>query len=103
MTKYLGYPLLALALALGACSSKKVPVPAPQPSAASSSSASRRKYKPYDRVITDRADTSEGLFKTHLIDDKLFFDIPDSEMGQEMRLDGRIVKAAPAVGASEGA
>lgn len=102
MTKYLGYPLLALALALGACSSKKVPVPAPQPSAASSSSASGSKYKPYDRVITDRAVTSEGLFKTHLIDDKLFFEIPDSELGKEMLLVGRIVKGAPQVFAYEG-
>jgi len=34
--------------------------------------------KPYKEVITDKAKTDEGLFKVHKIEDKYFFEIPDS-------------------------
>ena len=39
--------------------------------------------KPYDEVITDEAETREGVFKTHRIDDKLYYEIPVSEFGGE--------------------
>jgi hypothetical protein len=41
------------------------------------------KIKPYDEVITEEAETREGVFKTHRIEDKLFYEIPESEMGSE--------------------
>ncbi len=41
------------------------------------------KIKPYDEVITDEAETREGVFKTHRIDDKLYYEIPVSEFGGE--------------------
>ena len=40
--------------------------------------------KPYDDVITDEATTSVGLFWTHRLDDKVFFEIPEEELGVEM-------------------
>jgi hypothetical protein len=42
--------------------------------------------RPYDRVITRGAVSSEGLFNAHLVDGKLFFEIPQSELGKDMLL-----------------
>jgi len=40
----------------------------------------------YDKVITDDAVTDDGLFKVHQIKEKLFFEIPDSLLDEEMLL-----------------
>ena len=50
--------------------------------------------KPYKEVITDKAKTDEGLFKVHKIDDKYYFEIPDSLLGREILVVNRISKAA---------
>jgi len=50
--------------------------------------------KPYKDVITDKAKTDEGLFKVHKIDDKYFFEIPDSLLNREILVVNRISKAA---------
>ncbi len=50
--------------------------------------------KPYHDVITDKATTDKGLFKVHKIDDKYFFEIPDSLLGREILVVNRISKAA---------
>ncbi len=47
----------------------------------------------YDDVITDEAETREGLFKTHRIGDDLFFEIPQEEFGAEMMLIARAVES----------
>ncbi|MBA2670666.1 MAG: zinc-dependent metalloprotease, partial [Gemmatimonadetes bacterium] len=39
--------------------------------------------RPYARVITSEAQTERGLFITHRIGDKVFFEIPRRELGQE--------------------
>lgn len=39
--------------------------------------------RPYARVITPNAETHRGLFTTHRIGDKVFFEIPRGELGQE--------------------
>ncbi|MGB0897992.1 MAG: DUF5117 domain-containing protein [Psychrobium sp.] len=41
------------------------------------------KFKKYDDVITDKAVTSEGIFTTHLVDNKVYFEIPAAEFGRE--------------------
>ena len=38
--------------------------------------------KEYGDVITDEAETKEGVFKTHMVKDKLYFEIPTSEYGK---------------------
>jgi hypothetical protein len=48
--------------------------------------------KPYSEVITDEAETDEGLFTVHQIDEKYYFEIPDSLMNEEMILVSRIAK-----------
>ncbi|MFI5187117.1 MAG: zinc-dependent metalloprotease, partial [Chitinophagales bacterium] len=50
--------------------------------------------KPYKEVITDKAKTDEGLFKVHKIEDKYYFEIPDSLLGREILVVNRISKAA---------
>jgi hypothetical protein len=48
------------------------------------SSAKKDKIKSYDEVITDEAESSAGLFKTHRIDEKLFYEIPIDKLGKDM-------------------
>ena len=50
--------------------------------------------KPYKEVITDKAKTSKGLFTVHKIEDKYFFEIPDSLMGKEIMSITRLAKTA---------
>lgn len=57
-------------------------------------SAPRSGPKPYKEVITDKAITDEGLFKVHKVDDKYYFEIPDSLMGRDILVVNRISKAA---------
>jgi hypothetical protein len=48
--------------------------------------------KPYEEVITDEAETQEGLFKVHQIKDDVYFEIPTSELGKEFLMVTRIAK-----------
>jgi hypothetical protein len=48
------------------------------------------KYKPYDEVITDEAQTDEGLFTVHKVDGNYFYEVPDSLLDKEMLLVSRI-------------
>jgi len=42
------------------------------------------KIKPYDEVITEDAKTEVGFFRTHMVDDKLYFEIPPPAMDVEL-------------------
>ncbi len=55
-------------------------------------------FKPYSEVVTDDAETEEGLFDTHRIDDQLLYEIPDSLLGKDMLLVTRIAKTADNIG-----
>ena len=50
--------------------------------------------KPYKEVITDKAKTDEGLFKVHMVDDKWYFELPDSLLNREILVVTRISKSA---------
>lgn len=52
----------------------------------------------YDKIITKDAISDEGLFSVHKIDDKYFFEIPDTLMGREMLMVTRIAKTASGMG-----
>ncbi|MGH7506595.1 MAG: zinc-dependent metalloprotease, partial [Longimicrobiales bacterium] len=47
--------------------------------------------RPYDRVITPEAVSDSGLFITHRIGEKLFFEIPRAELGKDMLVISRTV------------
>jgi len=50
--------------------------------------------RPYKEIITDKAKTDEGLFKVHKVDDKYYFEIPDSLLNRDILVVNRISKAA---------
>ena len=49
-------------------------------------------FKPYNEVITDEVTTDDGLFDVHRLDEKLYYEIPDSLLGREVLLVSRIAK-----------
>ena len=50
--------------------------------------------QPYSKVITKDAKTDKGLFDVHKIDEKYFYEIPDSLFEREMLMVTRIAKTA---------
>lgn len=53
--------------------------------------------KPYRQVITEKAKTDNGLFKVHNVEEKYFFEIPDSLLNRDILVVNRISKAAAGV------
>lgn len=78
----------------------KTPVTAPVAAPAANPNAMNRPAgpatgpKPYNQVITAKAKTDKGLFKVHFVDDRYFFEIPDSLLKREILTVSRISKAA---------
>ncbi|HSJ15803.1 MAG TPA: zinc-dependent metalloprotease [Longimicrobiales bacterium] len=60
--------------------------------------ASPGQPRPYNRVITSAAVTKVGLFKTHMIGEKLFFEIPRSELNRELLVISRTVEGGATSG-----
>lgn len=56
--------------------------------------SARQGPKPFKEVITDKARTDLGLFIVHKLDEKYFFEIPDSVIGRDVLVVNRISKAA---------
>lgn len=54
--------------------------------------------KPYKEVITDKSKTSKGLFIVHKIEDKYFFELPDSLLGREMMAVTRLSQSSTTPG-----
>lgn len=52
----------------------------------SGASASRGGPRPYRQVIPERAITRDGMFRTHMVDERLYFEIPSEMYGREMLL-----------------
>ncbi|KAA3439346.1 zinc-dependent metalloprotease [Rufibacter hautae] len=64
--------------------------------------AKTSKPKPYAEVITDKAQSKSGFFKTHKVEDKYFFELADSVLGREILVVNRISKAGAEVRAASG-
>ncbi|AMM51540.1 hypothetical protein TH61_10650 [Rufibacter sp. DG15C] len=62
----------------------------------------KAKPKPYADVITDKAVSKAGFFKTHKVDDKYFFELADSVLGRELLVVNRISKAGAEVRSASG-
>jgi hypothetical protein len=80
-----------LLLALSACGWRQAPAETPAPAEAPAREAPARAqqapaddFKAYSEVVTDEAVTQEGLFLTHRVGSRLFFEIPRSELDQDM-------------------
>src|SRR5215211_230796 len=54
--------------------------------------------RPYDRVITKDAKSDEGVFTVHTIKDKVYYEIPKSELGKEFLWVSQIARTTLGVG-----
>jgi hypothetical protein len=54
--------------------------------------------KAYDKVITKDAKSDEGIFTVHRIKDKIFYEIPTSELGKELLWVSQIARTTLGVG-----
>src|SRR6185436_19647514 len=54
--------------------------------------------RPYERVITKDAKSDEGLFTVHTIKDKVYYEIPKSELGKEFLWVSQIARTTLGVG-----
>ena len=54
--------------------------------------------QPYNKVITKDAKSDAGLFTVHELDDKYYYEIPDSLFNREMLMVTRIAKTASGLG-----
>ncbi|RDB05812.1 zinc-dependent metalloprotease [Runella aurantiaca] len=54
--------------------------------------------KAYKEVITDKSKTTKGLFVVHKIDEKYFFELPDSLLGKEMMAVTRLSQSSTTPG-----
>lgn len=71
------------------------------PTAASKAPTKKPKkgaIQPYNKVITKEAKTDKGLFDVHKIDEKFFYEIPDTLFEREMLMVTRISKTASGLG-----
>lgn len=68
------------------------------PSSTSQKKSKKGDIKPYSKVITKKAKSDEGLFTVHKVEDKYFYEIPDSLFEREMLMVTRIAKTASGIG-----
>ena len=68
--------------------------PPPPATTGRTASASTTQPKPYKDVITDKAISRKGLFTVHKIEDKWYFEIPDSILGRDILVSTRYGKTA---------
>lgn len=89
----------SIAISLSSCSvfqSKKSN--AKQAQAQQKKGSKKGGVQPYSKVITKDAKSDDGLFTVHLVEDKYFFEIPDSLFNREMLMVTRIAKTASGIG-----
>ena len=85
--------LLLLAVILGGCQSqKKIAGTAPP------EKKKKEDFKKYKEVITGEAQSDDGLFTTHLVDEDLYYEIPDSLFNKDMLWVSRIAKVPAGYG-----
>ena len=58
--------------------------------------------KPYKEVITAKAVSQKGLFTVHKVDDKFYFEIPNSLLGREILAVTRYIKVPAVSGGGRG-
>ena len=83
--------------ALYAQKKSKKKTPASGASATPPPAAKKEGIKPFSEIITAKARKKDGLFKTYKVDDRWFFDIPDSLLNREMLIVSRLNKVPSGV------
>lgn len=54
--------------------------------------------QPFEKVIPTSATTDEGLFKVHVVENRYFYELPDTLLNREMLMVTRIAKTAANIG-----
>ena len=95
--------LVGLVLMNGCTGAKEAAQTDPDASASSATSKTEKKsngddIKAYSDVITDEAESDDGLFVVHRLDDKVYYEIPDSLLDVEMLMVSRISATADNIG-----
>src|SRR5450432_1858778 len=88
--------LLCVAFVFNGFSQQTPPNPTPKKPVVAATPATpvpKSSPKPYKEVITDKAMTQSGLFTIHKVDDKWYFEIPDSLFNREILAITRFVKS----------
>ncbi len=93
ISKLTGIILLGAFLTVAGCASTQQAT-----NQSANEAASEDDFKPYSEVITDEAETDSGLVMIHRVDEKLYFEIPDSLLGRDMLLISRLAKVPDALG-----
>ncbi len=62
--------------------------------------ASRTSPRPFKEIITDKAVSKKGMFTVHKVDDRYYFEIPDSMLGREILSVTRFTKVPATTGRS---
>ena len=99
MRKNTIFLLLILGLTLSGCSAfQNKKGKTPNATASKKPGKDKNAIKPYKEVITKKAKSDKGLFTVHNIEDKYFYEIPDSLFNREMLMVTRIAKTATGIG-----
>lgn len=85
-------------LAIGVLAALSVGCKTSKPVAEAPATEKKGDFKPYNKVITAEAISDKGLFITHKVDDKLYFEIPDSLFNKDMLWVSRIAKVPSGYG-----
>ncbi|MFV8225018.1 zinc-dependent metalloprotease [Christiangramia aquimixticola] len=90
--------LIALSMSVSSCAVFQKQDKKETKSATAADSKKDNGIKPYAKVITKDAKTDKGLFTVHQVDNKYFYEIPDSLFNREMLTVTRIAKTASGIG-----
>lgn len=91
--------LLCLTLAPTAMQAQRGGRPAGAPDTSEKKdSTDKKKAKTFDEIITDKAKSMSGMLSVHEVDDKFYFEIPDSLFGRDIMAITRISKAPTGAG-----
>jgi len=96
--KAVGLLVMCVAVISACASSQKAQDRSAQKAGKSQASESENGLKPYSEVITDEAETDDGLFDVHKIDADYYYEIPDSLLSREMLLVSRIAETQNEIG-----
>ncbi|MTI88292.1 MAG: zinc-dependent metalloprotease [Balneolaceae bacterium] len=89
--RFLLFALLATFTVIS-CSTFQKSAKKKSPSQSSVPPSSKEDIKPFSKVITAEAKSDEGVFNIHWVDDKLYYEIPNSLLGREMLLVSRVAE-----------
>ena len=90
--------LLALLLVATACGGPGSQGPTPPPGMDDAQPAPREEEADYAEVVPADAESDEGLFTVHAVDDDYLFEIPDSLLGRDMLLISRVAGVQAGMG-----